>query len=80
MKPVELKGNVAQEWRVTGTPSGPYPPYFCIFSQHTYDDPEAAARAFVSAINQAHRIPWEDGPHLSSRWVTRSESEWVGEA
>lgn len=38
-------------------------------------DPEAAARAFVAGITKPGRAPWEDGPHLWSRTVSRTPWE-----
>ena len=73
---------VFDEWRVTGQP-GPvsirgvvvstFPSYTFIWSKYQgpeSDDPEAAARSFVTRI--AEHGDWTDGPHLHRRTVTRT--------
>lgn len=67
----ELPPWTYEEWRVTGQPTGDYPPYDFTWSSYRnphLGDPERGARNFAATINGAGR--WDDGPHLSRRTVT----------
>lgn len=70
-----------EEWRVTGTPGDPYPPYDFTFGNATRrargedSDPEAEARSFIEFANSMPGNEWIDGPPLHSRIVAYTEWE-----
>jgi hypothetical protein len=70
-----------KEWRITGQPAPfhgqPFPPYNVIISKDspafvlTGRDPETVVREFMEKRSEG--IPWDDGPHLHSRWITKTK-------
>lgn len=71
----EIASETFDEWRVTGNPGHGYPLYDFTWSPDRnphLGDPEAGARGFVELITAHHADPWDAGPHLHHRRVTRT--------
>lgn len=74
---------IYQEWRITGQPAYygiiHFPPYDVTLSKYSPKnvlldrDPEMVAREFMMQQAEEGRESWENGPHLHSRWVIRTE-------
>lgn len=70
------KAETFEEWRVTGKPTGSYPPYDFTWSpllNPHLGDPEQSATRFVALVTAGGG--WDEGPHLSHRTVTVTEWE-----
>lgn len=76
-----------RQWRVTGDPGAMWPggprfgPYCMVWSiedgpMESRADPEAAAREFFRRRIEDKDHPWDEGPFLHHRWVTRTR--WKG--